>query len=117
MYNVHSMAQVELVYRYRSTVAEKEFLGDRLSSKKNTASLVYKVGKHGLPNPKATTGQILLHSRYLANYLPRHIWNFFVGLVLNTLPFDMRTRHFVQRPNGNSENPPCRLLCGTGLTL
>ena len=110
-YNEDVRLRRRQIYRL---LIEKEFLGDRLSSKKNTASLVYKVGKHGLPNPKATTGQILLHSRYLANYLPRHIWNFFVGLVLNTLPFDMRTRHFVQRPNGNSENPPCRLLCGTG---
>ena len=84
---------------------------------KNTSSLVYKIGKFGLPNAAAAADHLLDHARYLPNYLPRHVWNFFVRLVFKTLPFDARVKKALnlQPRSEDPDNPfPCRLLCNGG---
>ena len=101
---------------YRMLV-EKEYLADRLVDNKRTSSLVYKINKFPVADAKSTVTGILAHARYLPNYLPNHIWNFFVSLVYNTLPFDMRIRKALKLDprSDDPDNPfPCKLLCGTG---
>ena len=96
---------------------DKEYLSDRLATTKTTKSIIYKINKLKLPNAARIAGHILEHARYLPNCLPRHIWNFFVGLIFNTRPFDMRIRKALNLAprSDDPDNPfPCRLKCDTG---
>ena len=100
-------------------LVQKEYLDNHhtLSRPSDTGSLVYKVHKHNPNNAQGHANRLLNHARYLTNFLPSHIWNFFVNLIYNTLPFDMRIRkalNLIPRSQ-DPDNPfPCKLLCGTG---